>query len=258
MRLADDRMVTAVFRDSAAPGVTLLEPAGTGPRRGVIALAASASDNVGVAGVEFRVRDELIGSRDTVAPYGTTFDTASRPDGSAEVKATAFDAAGNATTQSRTITIDNTAPGLTVTGPDGATFGPGTTQSWTIGATDATTAPATVQCSVVPAGSGPELRRVQRTGIAFGVEQARGRLHPERESDGRRREHDRDDADVRDRRDFARHVDHRRTRRRLVVNGDDRDVHLRVRRVRLDLQVPGVPRGADARGVRPLHGRDDP
>jgi hypothetical protein len=153
--LPGNRTVTAVFRDNQAPGVSLLEPATTAARRGVIALGASASDNAGVAGVEFRVRGVLVGARDTSAPYGTTFDTTSIADGSAAVTATAFDSAGNSSAQSRTITIDNTSPGLTVSGPDGATFGPGTTQTWTVGASDATTGPPSVQCSVAAAGSGP-------------------------------------------------------------------------------------------------------
>ena len=153
--LPANKTVTAVFRDGQTPGVTLTEPATTAARRGTIALAASATDNTSVAGVEFRVRGVLIGSRDTAAPYATSFDTTTVTDGSAPVTATAFDAAGNSTVAPRTITIDNTTPSLTVAGPDAATFGPGTTQSWTINASDATTGPPTVQCSVTPAGSSP-------------------------------------------------------------------------------------------------------
>ena len=105
-----DKTVTAVFRDNEAPGVTLTEPATTAARRGTVALAASATDNTSVAGVEFRVRGALIGSRDTTAPYATSVDTTTLADGSAAVTATAFDAAGNSSAASRTITIDNTKP----------------------------------------------------------------------------------------------------------------------------------------------------
>lgn len=53
------------------------------------------------------------------------------------------------------ITIDNTLPGLTVTGPDGQTFGPGATQTWSYSASDATSRPPAVQCSVTPTGAAP-------------------------------------------------------------------------------------------------------
>ena len=90
---------------------------------------------------------------DTTAPYSTLFNTASVADGSAAITATANDAADNISSNSSTITFDNTAPSLSVTGPDGQTFGPGTTQTWTISASDVTSAVQTVQCSLVPAGS---------------------------------------------------------------------------------------------------------
>lgn len=43
-------------------------------------------------------------------------------------------------------------PALAVTGPDKQTFGPGSSQMWSIGPTDATTGIAGVRCSVVRSG----------------------------------------------------------------------------------------------------------
>lgn len=150
-----DRGVTARFRDIQPPGVSGVVP-GSGVQRGAVTLGASASDNSGtVSRVEFRVRSALIAT-DTTAPYTASFNTASVADGTAEIRATAFDAAGNGSSAASTVTIDNTAPSLDVTGgPDDQSFGPDTTQTWTFSTADATSGLSSVQCSVVPSGSGP-------------------------------------------------------------------------------------------------------
>ena len=147
------RTVTATFRDNAGPSVTGLTPSG-GFRRGTINLAANANDNSGtVDRVEFRVRGVLRGT-DTSAPYQGSFDSTALADGPATIRATAFDGTGNTNFAETSITIDNTAPTLNVTsGPDGQTFGPGTTQQWSFTASDVTSGPPGVQCSLVTAGS---------------------------------------------------------------------------------------------------------
>ena len=148
--MSTDRSVTAVFRDSAPPAVSLSPPASV--VRGTLSLAASASDNVAVTKVEFLVRGVIVAT-DTSAPFSASVDTTALSDGSAAVLARAYDTSGNATASSTsTITIDNTKPSLTVDGPDGATFGAGSTQTWTLSAADATGV-AAVTCSVVTQGS---------------------------------------------------------------------------------------------------------
>lgn len=149
-----NRTVTATFRDSQAPTVSLAEPA-AGAVRGVVPLAASASDNAGVARVEFRFGSATVATA-SAAPYRASADTRALADGTFAVTAVAVDTAGlSAASAARSVTIDNTAPALAVTGPDGSTFGPGSTQAWSIGASDATTAVTSVACSVVPAGRPP-------------------------------------------------------------------------------------------------------
>ena len=75
---------------------------------GVISLSAVASDNVGVAGVQFFLDGEMVGALDTSAPYAVTLDTTKHPDGTVALLAVATDAAGNQTTSAPiTITIDN-------------------------------------------------------------------------------------------------------------------------------------------------------
>ncbi len=155
LTVTESRGVSARFRDVQPPAISSLSP-GSGVQRGTIALSASASDNSGmVSRVEFRVRGSLVAS-DTTAPYSASFDTTTISDGSATIQATAVDAANYSTAISSTVLIDNTAPSLSVTsGPDGQTFGPGTTQTWAFSAGDAASGVQSVNCSVVPTGSAP-------------------------------------------------------------------------------------------------------
>lgn len=145
--------ITARFRDAQAPSVAAPAPS-SGVQRGTISLAASATDNSGtVQRVDFRVRGVLVGS-DSSAPFSVAFDTASVADGPATLRATAIDAAGNSNFSESGFTIDNTPPTLSVTsGPDGQTFAPGSTQTWTFSAGDATSGVAAVECSVVASGA---------------------------------------------------------------------------------------------------------
>jgi hypothetical protein len=149
----DDMTVTAVFRDAQAPSVSLTSPS-TGFKTGSIALSATATDNSGVARVEFRVRGALVNS-DTSAPFSYSFPTGTVADGAATIRATAFDSVGNSTATEVGITIDNTFPSVAPAGPNGQTYGPGTTQSWTLNASDATSGVASVMCRIVSATSSP-------------------------------------------------------------------------------------------------------
>jgi hypothetical protein len=153
-----DGFVTANFDDPTAPGVSATGPA-SGPERGTIALSATASDDqTGIAKVQFLVGATLAGE-DTDAPYSVAFDTHGVSDGAQTVTARAVNNDGDTADSTVDITADNTAPGLTVGGPDGQTFGPHTTQTWTLAANDATTGPPAVQCSLTapgaPAAFGP-------------------------------------------------------------------------------------------------------
>src|SRR6266508_1289648 len=106
--------------DTTSPSVALTEPADAVKVRGIVLLSASASDNVAVDRVEFRVNSTLIGT-DYTAPYSVSWNSASRADGSATITARAVDTASNVTNSaSRTVTIDNTPPNTTIdSGPSG-------------------------------------------------------------------------------------------------------------------------------------------
>lgn len=100
--------------DTTAPTVSV---SATGTS-GVISFAASASDNVGVAKVEFLV-DGVLKGTDTTSPYGLTLDSTGLANGSHTLVGKAYDAAGNVGTSSGvTFTVNNstgdtTAPTVT-------------------------------------------------------------------------------------------------------------------------------------------------
>jgi hypothetical protein len=146
-----DRAVGAVFNDTQPPMVSLTSPSG-GAVRGTISLAANAIDNAGISRVDFSVRGAPV-LVDGGAPYGGPFDTTTVSDGPAAIQAVARDTSNLVSAPSgTTVTIDNTAPQVSLTGPDGQAFGPGSTQTWGITATDPTSGVWLVRCSVVPAG----------------------------------------------------------------------------------------------------------
>jgi len=89
--------INAITSDTIAPTVAITAPT-TGVVSGTIAVSATASDNVGVIGVQFRLDGAPLGAEDMTAPYSITWNTASVPNGNHTLTAVARDAAGNSTT----------------------------------------------------------------------------------------------------------------------------------------------------------------
>jgi hypothetical protein len=84
--------------DATAPTVSLTAPQSGSYRRGILAIAATASDTgSGVARVAFYDGAQLIGT-DTTAPYQLSWNTRKVSLGQHTLTAIATDAAGNATT----------------------------------------------------------------------------------------------------------------------------------------------------------------
>jgi hypothetical protein len=115
-----------VAADTTPPGVSVTSP--TGWVSGTVTLSATATDNVGVTGVQFLVNNAPFSSVDTTAPYTLTVNTTPAHNGTYTIAALAGDAAGNITTSAPvTITVfnpldDNTAPTVHLIGPaDGTT-----------------------------------------------------------------------------------------------------------------------------------------
>ena len=97
--------------DTAAPTVTVLNPSTGQVLSGTVSVSASASDNVGVAGVQFLLNGTAIGAELTTAPYTLSWPCNAVANGSYNLTALARDAAGNRTTSSAiAVTVNNPLP----------------------------------------------------------------------------------------------------------------------------------------------------
>jgi glucose/arabinose dehydrogenase/PKD repeat protein len=83
--------------DTTPPTVAITSPANNDQVSSIITVTATASDNVGVAGVQFLVDGLATGSEDPTAPYGLSWDTRTASNGVHTLTARARDAAGNST-----------------------------------------------------------------------------------------------------------------------------------------------------------------
>ncbi|MBJ6762728.1 PHB depolymerase family esterase [Myxococcaceae bacterium JPH2] len=104
--------------DTTPPTVDVTAPASGNTVSGTVNVTASASDDVGVARVEFYVDGSLAGT-DTTAPYALAWNTTTVANGNHALSARAFDAAGNSSTDADTsVTVSNSGG----TTPTTATF----------------------------------------------------------------------------------------------------------------------------------------
>ena len=104
--------------DTTVPTVSLSAPAADTTVSGEVTVSANASDNVGIAGVQFKMDGANLGPEDTSSSYSISWNTTGTTNGSHTLTAVARDAAGNqATSSSITVTVSNdtTAP----SGPTG-------------------------------------------------------------------------------------------------------------------------------------------
>src|SRR5205823_3201189 len=108
---------TPIVSDTAAPTVALTAPAAGATVSGSVTVSASASDNVGVAGVQFLLDGANLGAEDTAAPYSVSWNTAGAANGTHTLSARARDAAGNTTVSAaRTVTVSNVVTDPAVVG----------------------------------------------------------------------------------------------------------------------------------------------
>jgi hypothetical protein len=107
--------------DTTPPTITISAPSAGATVSGITTVGASAFDNVAIAGVQFKVNGVNLGPELTAAPYLTSWDTSSLPNGACSISAVARDAAGNQTTSAKvTVIISNgrsAQSNLTVTTP---------------------------------------------------------------------------------------------------------------------------------------------
>jgi hypothetical protein len=115
--------------DTAAPTVSITAPLVGASLTGGVTVSANATDNVGVAGVQFKLDGADLGAEVTQAPYSVSWDTGTAAAGTHVLSAVARDAAGNTATSS-TVSVSTfinlTAPVISsvassVTGSSSAT-----------------------------------------------------------------------------------------------------------------------------------------
>jgi hypothetical protein len=119
-------VIVTVANDLTAPTVGITVPAAGASVAGAITVSASATDNVGVVGVQFKLDGADLGGELTAAPYTVGWDTLTVGNGAHTLTAVARDAVGNTSTGSVIVTVANdlTAPTVEITAPAaGATVG---------------------------------------------------------------------------------------------------------------------------------------
>jgi glutamine amidotransferase PdxT len=110
--------------DTTAPAVSISAPASGATVSGISAtVTADASDNISIAGVQFKVDGANYGSEDTVAPYTISWNTTTVSNGTHSITALARDAAGNQKTSTAvSVTVNNatgdtTPPSVSISAP---------------------------------------------------------------------------------------------------------------------------------------------
>jgi hypothetical protein len=108
--------------DTTAPVVSLTAPMPGLSVSGMSTVSASASDNVGVTGVQFKIDGADLGQELAMPPYSLQWDTSTASNGSHTITAVARDAAGNMTTSAPVAffvnnTTQNNAPVVSITAP---------------------------------------------------------------------------------------------------------------------------------------------
>ncbi len=111
-----NEVVVDVLGDTIPPSVSLTNPAAGLTVSGSVVLTADASDDQGVAGVQFLLNGLPLGAEDTTLPYSLTWNSAGVANGPHQLAARARDTGGNLTTSGPvSIITSNSAPsGLVV------------------------------------------------------------------------------------------------------------------------------------------------
>ena len=107
----DFTLTTSAPPDTTSPTVSITSPSSGATVSATITVTASASDNVGVAGVQFLVDGANSGAEDSSSPYTRSLDTTTLSNGNHSLSAVARDAAGNRTTSAAiSVTVSNSVP----------------------------------------------------------------------------------------------------------------------------------------------------
>ncbi len=110
LSLASNEAVGASLADSP-PSATLTAPTAGATVSGTVPLKATATDDAGVAGVQFLVDGSPVGSEDTSSPYEVSWASTGVANGTHKIAARARDSANQTTTSSEvSVTVSNSGP----------------------------------------------------------------------------------------------------------------------------------------------------
>ena len=129
-------VTTTPAGDTTAPLVSVSAPTpGSVVAGSAVTVSASASDNVGVAGVQFKLDGANLGAEDTSAPYSIVWDTTGVANGPHTLTAVARDAANNTATAADVgVTVSNVTVALSAPAAGSMVSGTGVTVSATAAA----------------------------------------------------------------------------------------------------------------------------
>jgi hypothetical protein len=147
--------VTVTPTDTTPPAVSITAPGNNAAVSGAsVAVSASASDAVGVVGVQFRLDGANLGAEDTSSPYSVVWNATTASSGNHVLTAVARDAAGNSTTSTPiTVSVNNNrAP--TLTQPANQTSAEGSAVTLSLVASDPDGNALTFSATGLPAGLG--------------------------------------------------------------------------------------------------------
>src|SRR5207237_1401874 len=82
---------TVTSSDTTPPTVSVTAPSSGATVSGTVTLSANASDNVGVASVQFQIDGSNFGAADTASPYTTSWNTTTAANGTHSITAIAKD-----------------------------------------------------------------------------------------------------------------------------------------------------------------------
>jgi hypothetical protein len=110
-------VTVTVSNDRTAPAIAVTAPAAGATVNATVTVTAAATDNVGVAGVQFLLDGSPLGAENLTAPFTATWNTNTAANGAHSLAATARDAAGNIQTSAAIVVTvanvtDPTGPAL--------------------------------------------------------------------------------------------------------------------------------------------------
>jgi Concanavalin A-like lectin/glucanases superfamily/Bacterial Ig-like domain/Bacterial Ig domain len=98
-----------ISADTVPPTVSLTSPSPGSTVGGLVALAATAADNIGVLGVQFRIDGVNLGAEDVAPPFEASWNTHLVSNGAHTLTAVARDGGGNTATATANVTVSNTS-----------------------------------------------------------------------------------------------------------------------------------------------------